>query len=555
VLPSGPSLGAAPASATVLDADLLRRWLDVATDGLLQSRSAIDLLNVYPVPDGDTGTNLHLTLARARAEVGQVPREGQTVGQVARSAARGALLGARGNSGVILSQLLHGWADALSGVRAAGPEHVVDAFRRADEQAWVAVESPAEGTILSVCRAASRAAAAAGAPPDADLAGVVSAAAAAARSALRRTTGQLDVLARAGVVDAGAAGLVLVLEALAAEVTGRRPAPATWGGRPHRDPGRPPASDGAFEVMYLLDAPEEAVAALRTRLATLGRSIAVVGGQGQWHVHAHSDRPEAVVAAGAEVGRTHAATVSRIVPVAAQDAGEVGDSHEQVGVVAWVSGPGLARAFAEAGAATVTASPGRLLEAGDLLAAARSTGRRSVIVLPNDPDVLLTAHVAASSAPDGLRLHVVTTQAEVQGLAAVAVHDAGAALEAAADAMAAAARHTRYGAVRVVDTLRPSGPGGPPVRTAPVAPVHAETLGMVDGQVVAVGVGVEAVALEVLERLLAAGGELVTLAVGAGVARTVADGVVRAARQRRPHLQAVVIDGGQPEPALLVGVE
>jgi dihydroxyacetone kinase-like predicted kinase len=199
------------------DAAAVRRWAALGLDGLRRHQREIDDLNVYPVPDGDTGTNLVLTVAAAAEALTSPATE---VGQELRALARGALLGARGNSGVILSQLLRGLADALVAVPAAHGRAFATALATAAAAAYRAVASPVEGTILSVAQAAADAA---GAAESDDLARVVGAAAAAAREALARTPEQLPALARAGVVDAGGFGLCVLLDALAEVVTGTAP--------------------------------------------------------------------------------------------------------------------------------------------------------------------------------------------------------------------------------------------------------------------------------------------------------------------------------------------
>lgn len=289
----------------VLDARTARRWAVSALAALGQAREEIDALNVYPVPDGDTGTNLYLTLEAACASALVLPADAG-LRAASDAFARGALLGARGNSGIIAAQFLRGWADELGETEVVDADVAKRAVLRADEQAWQAVARPVEGTILSVSRAAAQAAANAGSL----LADVVSAAAEAARTALRRTPEQLDVLRRAGVVDAGGRGLVVLLDTLESLVLGRSSRRTS---RRHRDEPlpaadlsacgpEPDAPEPAYEVMYLLDAAGERLPALRERLASLGDSLAVVGGAGLWHVHVHVDDPGAAVEAGIEAG-------------------------------------------------------------------------------------------------------------------------------------------------------------------------------------------------------------------------------------------------------------
>ncbi|MER7004060.1 DAK2 domain-containing protein, partial [Dactylosporangium sp. NPDC000555] len=300
-----------------VDAATVRRWCAAGLDALRRHRAEIDALNVYPVPDGDTGTNLALTMAAA-AEAA----DGATAGEVLRAAARGALLGARGNSGIILAQLFKGLADALDGVAAADAGQLARALDEAARGAYRAVAAPVEGTVLSVGAAAARAALAAadgiGARPG-GVAAVARAAADGARVALARTPEQLPALAQAGVVDAGGRGLVVLLDALVRTLTGEAPppgdapGPATLPGpRPGGTMAREAGSDEyAYEVQYLLEASAAAVEALRGVLAGLGDSLVVIGDEPTWHVHVHVNDIGAAIEAGVEAGRPSRISVTR----------------------------------------------------------------------------------------------------------------------------------------------------------------------------------------------------------------------------------------------------
>src|SRR6195952_4871643 len=292
------------------DLDVVRRFADLAVDGLSAAREEIDALNVYPVPDGDTGTNMFLTVESARDAMAEALAEHPDDLRLAmRAYARGALLGARGNSGVIFSQLI---GALLRRIGTAGPDDrsaavFADGMALATDAAYAAVGKPVEGTILSVARAASEAAAAAAEIPDDRLGDVVRAAASAAREALARTPDQLPLLEQAGVVDAGGRGLCVVLDAAESAITGKR---ATTG-TPHAGAGIPVArirtgdlTEGgpAYEVMYLLETDDESIPPLRQELAGLGDSLVVVGGEGLWNVHIHVDDVGAAVEAGIRAG-------------------------------------------------------------------------------------------------------------------------------------------------------------------------------------------------------------------------------------------------------------
>ncbi|NHA69776.1 DAK2 domain-containing protein [Phycicoccus flavus] len=554
----------------VLTADDARHWALLTRAALAARRAEIDELNVFPVPDGDTGTNLYLTLdgaiedATATLEADGVRGTADLVREC-ETLRRAVLMSARGNSGVILSQVLGGLCDVVVEREAQQVDVALlaECLERGAAKARRSVAHPQEGTILTVADAAAgaarRAADAGGA-----LADVSAAAVAAAQEALARTPEQLPALARAGVVDAGGAGCVLLLESLHRVVTGDwtvtgdallttvparerdewRPAAPDPDPAPADAPDESEPADGpAFEVMYLLrDTTPEAVDTLRTTLDGLGDSLLVVGGPDLWNVHVHVDDAGAAVEAGIAAGRPERVRVTHLATQVA--------AREQVlplGVVAGAAGPGVAALLEQAGAVPVPFGPGRRPSATQLLDAARRTGRPSVVLLPADPDGLMTAEVAARAAADeGLEVHVVPARATVQALAALAVLDPARTVHANVVAMTGAAVSTRHGAVTVAtkEALTWAGVCHP-----------GDVLGIVDGDVALLGTDPADVAREVLHRLLSAGGELVTLLVGADADTALADRVADLLGRERPEVEVVVIDGGQPVYPLLVGVE
>ena len=304
----------APQAGMIQLATVLR-FVDIATDALAGAREEIDALNVYPVPDGDTGTNMYLTVSAARdairEAVGDDPK-GADPGKALAAFSRGALLGARGNSGVILSQMLgaiaHRIAEQQPGDRNATV--MAEALQQATDASYAAVGEPVEGTILTVARAASDAAMAHAADPASRARDVLALAAKAAREALARTPEQLKALRDAGVVDAGGRGLSVILDAAETVLTGRRPAPVQTRIGQHHIPVPVPADDltedgPAYEVMYLLDADDERIPELRQTLAPLGDSLVVVGGEGLFNVHVHVDDVGAAIEAGIRAGRPY----------------------------------------------------------------------------------------------------------------------------------------------------------------------------------------------------------------------------------------------------------
>ena len=536
-----------------LDAPALRRWCAGGLAALRRHQGEIDALNVYPVPDGDTGTNLVLTLTSASEALafdnaaGDAADSGATeAGRVLRLMARGALLGARGNSGVIVSQILRGLADATAAVPSVGGRELARGLRAGAEAARGAVARPVEGTILSVADAA---AGAAEAIRSGTLAEVAAAAAAAAGDALARTPSQLPALARAGVVDAGGRGLCVLLDALVETVTGvapppAPPPPAPRGVRPSLVAARETGSDAYdYEVQFLLDAPEPAVEKLRARLAELGDSLVVVGtGEAEiptWNVHVHVNDVGAAIEAGVEAGRPHRITVTRFADAPSTAVVDVGGGPDRA-VVVVAPGDGLASLFAAEGAAVVGANP----STAELLAAIAGTGARHVVVLPNDPNTQPVAAAAAREAPVPVR--VVPTRSPVQALAALAVRDPARPFDDDVIEMAKAAGACRYAEVCYAsrDALTVAGP----CRTGDV-------LALVEGEVHLIGTDLADTCRALLDALLGGGGELVTLVTGADAPEGLADTVAAHAAARWPFAEVQAYRGGHPHYPLLVGVE
>ena len=545
-----------------LDGAAVRRWAATCCDQLAVHRDEIDGLNVFPVPDQDTGSNL---LATMQAGLDAVLRDDGAdrdapPGTTAATLARGALLGARGNSGVILSQMLRGLAEALVDVPRLTGAALREGLRRADTLATAAVSDPVPGTVLTVLHAAARAA---GQVRSDDLAEVATAAATAAARALADTPRQLAVLARAGVVDAGGQGLVLLLEALLAVVTERSGRDTT--ARPAL-PARPahalavPREGGSteyeYEVMYLLDGTDEdRVATLRAELATVGDCVVVVGsgsgrpvsgqpvsGQSLWKVHVHCADVGAAIEAGVRAGRPHRITVLRF----AEQAGAARQQDRFVSghaVLAMVSGAGVAELLRGEGAVVVPAT----CAVTELLAALAGTRARHVTVLAGPTTAAGVAETAATQARDtGQEVVVVPTASAVQALAAIAVHDGARRPADDVVAMAEAAAATRRGELTVAAQEALTWVG----RCQP-----GDYLGLVDDEVVLIGHDLPAAACALVDRMLSAGGELVTVLLGAQAPGDVGAALAEYLHSRYPEVEAVVYDGGQPASLLLVGVE
>jgi uncharacterized protein len=549
-------------SARLLDAAALRTWAHSALDGLVAHSDEINRLNVFPVADADTGTNMLFTMRSACVQA-DAPELGDDLSAVAAALADGALRGARGNSGVILSQILRGLAEVTAEVAAesAGERAALDAtalsagLRHAVGLVVVSLGESVAGTILSVLQAAA-AAAESVTSEGADLAATVVAVSDAAAAALERTTAQLDVLAAAGVVDAGGRGLLVILDAMTATVTGLAPRRRPYE-RTSSDLDTPscgPASAGApqFEVMYLLSGCDHAgVEELRQRLERLGDSVVIAAsGAGgptaaQYSVHVHADDGGAAIEAALDLG-----TPSRI-QVTALSTGSAGRPagawNRSRAVVAVTDGEGARELFAGEGAGVLQPDSDGPVTAHHLLRAIVDTGAGQIMVLPNGY-VAAEELVAGCTAAIGWGIDVVPvpTGSMVQGLAALAVHDP--AREAVDDGytMARAAGSARHGSVRVAteEALTWAGACKP-----------GDGLGIAGDEVLIVGADVTAAGAGLIDLLLVAGGELVTVLTGADVGPEVAPALQE--HVHRAHLGAEIVTyhTGHRGDVLLIGVE
>ncbi|MFE5368331.1 DAK2 domain-containing protein [Streptomyces mirabilis] len=607
-----------PQVPQTLDALAVRTWCGLALEALGRAREEIDAINVYPVADGDTGTNLYLTVESAAAAVeavfagyetvtGVVGRTGSaasgavstevtgaglpTLADAVRAMAHGALIGARGNSGTILAQLLRGMAQVLAadgevdGAAGGETDGATDgesahtdgqalrlALRQAADSAREAVAHPVEGTVLTVATAAAEAATG----TEGDCGAVACAAYEGARAALMATPGQLAVLERAGVVDAGGRGLLAVLAALAETFTGESPGAGRVAGEVHtrvngmdgvsgvdRVDGvgrvdvngvcvdsRPGEEGPAFEVTYLLEAEDADVARLRARLDRLGNSLVVVGGDGLWNVHVHADDAGAAVEAGVEAGRPYRIRITHFGLGDAHTAGAAGRpprERAQRAVVAVVPGEGLAGLYAEAGATTVLARPGEPPASGELVEAVRRAHAREVVLLPNDADLRHTAAAAAEQArTEGVRVALIPTRSAVQGIAALAVHEPERRFDEDVVAMTSAAGATRYAEVAVAERQSWTMAG---ICQA------GDVLGLIDGDVAVIGSDITVTAETVLDRMLAAGGEMVTLVLGDDAPGSIAAHLEARVRESYLAVDTVAYRGGRQGALLLIGVE
>jgi DAK2 domain fusion protein YloV len=513
-----------------------------ALDSLELSRERIDDLNVYPVPDGDTGTNLTLT-ARGVVEALDASTASDRAALV-HEVTRAALMSARGNSGVILSQILRGAADVLGSAESIDGAVVARAFRGASDAAYGAVRKPVEGTMLTVIRELAEAAErATGLEPRELLAELVER----GEEAVARTPEQLDVLREAGVVDAGGAGLVELVRGLAAAAAGETVAAPQTAAPIAVDAVHQELSRYRYCTTFVVEGQDLDTTALETELEQLGDSLLVVGDPTALKIHVHTDDPGAALSLGTRAG--------------AIDGVEIADMHRQTeqreerllaalpggaahsGVVAVVAGDGNRLLFEDLGAA-------RIVEGGqtmnpstsDLLDAVESVAAEEVVLLPNNSNVVMAAEQAARVA--GRHVHVVPTESIPAGLAALVAFHADRSAEENAAAMQEALAGVATGEVTVAS--RDATIDGVAVR-------EGQYLGLLDGTTVAAGESFDEVARELLDRLLAEPRDVLTLLHGEGAPPL--NGLIDELAAHHPELELDVHEGGQPHYPLLLSAE
>lgn len=527
----------------------LRDLLGRLREALGEHREELDALNVFPVPDGDTGTNLLMTLRSAL----EAAEECEADRQVPRALARGATLGARGNSGVIFSQVVRAFADVVEEAGAIDREGLVEALARSRDRAYDAVARPVEGTILTAIAVAAETAddLAAADPPQ--LGHLTAGVRTSVSGAVQRTTDQLEALREAGVVDAGARGFELFCDVLDRFVRGERdldegevPVRALErrdGPIAERESG---SSDYRYEVQYLLDARADAAEDLREALTSIGDSVVVVDAGDVLSVHVHTSDIGAAIELALERGRP-----SRIEVTAFADAGCEQDDGPRApaddpegtdegahragagagGCVAGLPGPALRGLADQQGVPTYLATSGELPSVAEVLNTIGEAEGEAVIVLPGHPNVVPTARQAAevSEAEGGRPIHVVDrATSPPRVLAALAVWDPAQSVDELVELMAEAATAVASG--EVVAAVRDADTPAGGVRTGQWLAVH-------DGEVVAV----EDDPVRALETLARACGcdsaEIVTLLVG--------DEVDDDERRRAEEVVGGLADGGE----------
>ncbi|MCU4183794.1 DAK2 domain-containing protein [Acidiferrimicrobium sp. IK] len=530
-------------------------------DALRAHQEIINRLNVYPVPDGDTGTNMALTLESVVAEVAERGDGDLTV--VAKAISHGSLMGARGNSGVILSQILRGLASTFGAAGSIDGPVWRDALSAARQGAYKAVQHPVEGTILSVMAAADDAVHAAASD---DLLELADLARSASYEALARTPEQLPVLAKAGVVDSGGSGLVLLFDAVC-HVVGGRPLPEPDTSVPgaaapaaESSPDEPAGDDGPddlrYEVMYLLEAPDATIDSFRDVWAGIGDSIVVVGGDGLYNCHIHTADIGAAIEAALEVGRPRKIRVTDLWEEVEEErwvreaaAGTHVDppvEPVECAVVAVCTGDGIRRIFHSLGV-TTTVTGGQTMNpsTAELLDAIAKAPAEQVIILPNNKNIVPVAEAAAAQASKAVR--VVATRGIPEGFAALLEYDPEGDVDANAELMTISAGRVVAGEVTTAVRDTESEVGA--VRAG-------DYIGLSRRGIEAVGATASEAAIALLDRLIDdAHHEIATLIVGEGAAAAETRRITEWMAEHRPEMTAEIHQGGQPLYPYLFSIE
>jgi DAK2 domain fusion protein YloV len=545
-----------------LEAKDLRATVSTYRDLLRSHQEAVNRLNVYPVPDGDTGTNMALTLESVVSALNGAETD---MPSTCKAISHGSLMGARGNSGVILSQVLRGISDGCKDYEAAGPKELANALDEASRAAYAAVMRPVEGTILTVVKAA-----AAGAREAAEagktLVDVLDAARDAAAEALERTPELLPVLKQAGVVDAGGAGFVLFLDALLHVAAGRPlpepPAATDAAANAAMDPALAQAhhdsvSDLRYEVMYFLEAPDHTIPALKDVWAGIGDSIVVVGGDGLWNCHIHTDDIGAAVEAALDCGRPRNIRVTDLMEQveeerwvregAAQGPAEPDPSAEPVptAVVAVATGDGIRRIFRSLGVQQVIAGGQSMNPStAQLLEAVEAAKSDEVVILPNNKNIIPVAEQVAPLTAKPVR--VVKTTNIAQGFAALLEYDPFATAEDNAASMTAAAGRVVSG--EITRAVRDSAYDGGPI-------AEGDWLGLSSKSIETVAPTLADAATGLLDKLVTDDHEIVTIIEGEGATAADTRRVTEWLGEHRPDVSHEVHHGGQPLYPYLFSIE
>ena len=552
-----------PRRISVFDGQDLKKAMLSGAAWLAEHRDAINALNVFPVPDGDTGSNMSATM---QAAIRAIEASTETsAGAIAAKLSHGALLGARGNSGVILSQILRGLAQGLDKKQTFTAGDLASAMQGAQQLAYRAVLKPVEGTILTVVRETAGAAQASAERGD-DLVTLVQEMVMAARQSVARTPDLLPTLKQAGVVDSGGQGFCTILEGIWRYVRGEASQDMLTrasAGTPPASIAEPPGKKGrvqieeefGYEVVFLLRGEQLDVEGIRQHIIDMGGvSTVVAGDEKMLKVHTHTEWPGKILDYGVGLGSLLDINIENLqeqsLAYAAQSAAEHAQdeappSTQQIATVAVVSGPGFEKVFEGLGVSAIVPG-GQTMNPSteELLAAVNAVPASQVIVLPNNSNILLSARQALDLCEKEAR--IVPTETMPQGIAALIRFNYEADFTTNYEAMTEAAQsiHT----AEITTAVRSAQPGGVRVR-------EGDYIGLVDGNLTIAGSAMQRVIRETLQHMDMQTFEIVTLYYGEGVSAPEAEETARRIKQLYSQLEIEVIDGGQPHYAYILSAE
>jgi len=551
-----------PRRISVFDGQDLKKAVLSGAASLEEHREIINALNVFPVPDGDTGSNMYATIQAAFRDV--INCEDTSAGVISARLAHGALLGARGNSGVILSQILRGLAQGLEKKQTFSALDLALALDEAQRLAYRAVIKPVEGTILTVVRETAEAAMASAKRGD-DLAAMMQEAIIAARQAVAHTPDLLPTLKQAGVVDAGGQGFSTILEGVWRYVRGESGQVTTAA---VLTSSTTPALDSAvkkgrvtieeefgYEVVFLLRGEKLDVEGIRQTIIDMGGVSTVVGGDEQMlKVHTHTEWPGKILDYGVSLGSLLDINIENLQEQSLTYAAESEAEHageevqpvtQQIATVAVVAGPGFERVFRSIGLTAIVPG-GQTMNPSteELLAAVDAVDAKQVILLPSNSNVILSARqVTGLSSKE---VYIVPTESMPQGIAALLGFNFEADFESNCKAMTeAAARIQTAEITTAIRTVRVSG-----VRVR-----EGDFIGLLNGNLVIAGQDIAYVIRETLQRMNIERYEIVTLYFGEDVNRQQAEDTARSIKEKYSHLEIEVVDGGQPHYAYILSAE
>jgi len=523
--------------------------LAMATAWLEKHTVAINALNVFPVPDGDTGTNMLLTLQAALKEIENASQ--RSLDSVAQAAAYGALMGARGNSGVILSQLLRGIANSLDKKRSFGPLEFAQAMVEASTMAYKGIIQPVEGTILTVSKDAAKAAMAA-AQEGEDLLTVLEKTVEAAKESVARTPTLLDVLREAGVVDAGGQGLFIILDGILRSLKGesiemKEPTEMVPAGLPEEA-----EMEWGYCTEFILQGKELNLAEVREKIASFGDSALAVGDERTIKVHVHTFDPGQVLSYASSLGVLSDIKIDNMQEqhreflVLGEEAAKAAAKEiEGIATVAVVWGDGLIRVFESLGVKSVVPG-GQTMNPStqELLEATETLPHKEVIILPNNENIFLAAKQAQKLS--NKKVVVVPTTTIPQGIGALLAFDKEADLETNAQNMRRAIASIQT--VEVTTAMRPAKINGIKIK-------KGQIIALLNGHLAASGEKIEEVVHETLEKLGADQYEIITLYHGEDTSLQAAESLADEIRQWYPEQEVESIDGGQPYYHYIISVE